>query len=75
MRREIKHLLDDEAALQRRADRLRGELEDIEAAFVELHRDARRVDHLSQLGDLVSVYFQQVNRDSLARFRAITRHF
>lgn len=32
VRREIKHLLDDEAALQRRADRLRGELEDIEAA-------------------------------------------
>lgn len=32
VRREIKHLLDDEAALQRRAERLRGELEDIEAA-------------------------------------------
>ncbi|MBE2271117.1 MAG: DNA repair protein RecN, partial [Anaerolinea sp.] len=60
VRREIKHLLEDEAALQRRADRLRGELEDIEAAALVPGEDE----------DLKAERVRLSNSESLAKWSA-----
>ena len=60
VRTEIKHLLEDEAALQRRADRLRKEIEDIEAAELrpgeddELRTERNRLANSEQLANLTS---------------------
>jgi len=60
VRAEIKHLLDDEAALKRRADRLRSEIEDIEAAELipgeddELRAERNRLANSEQLATLTT---------------------
>ncbi len=60
VRSEIKHLLDDEAALKRRADRLRSEIEDIEAGELipgeddELRAERNRLANSEQLANLTT---------------------
>ncbi|MFN8531501.1 MAG: DNA repair protein RecN [Anaerolineae bacterium] len=60
IRREIAHLLEDEAALKRRADRLRGDVEDIdEAALIpgedeDLKNERNRLANSEQLARLTN---------------------
>lgn len=60
VRGEIKHLLEDEAAIQRRADRLRREVEEIEAAELrtgeedELRAERNRLANSEQLANLTA---------------------
>ncbi len=70
-RREIKHLLDDEAALQRRADRLRGELEDIESAALtpgedeELKAERVRLSNSESLAKWTAESLELINGDDV----------
>ena len=72
VRREIQHLLDDEAALQRRADRLRGELEDIEAAALvpgedeELRTERVRLSNSEGLAKWTAESLELLNGDDTA---------
>ncbi|MFN8563595.1 MAG: DNA repair protein RecN [Anaerolineae bacterium] len=58
VRREIRHLLEDEAAIQRRAERLRREIEEIDAAELrdgeedELRTERNRLANSEQLANL-----------------------
>ncbi len=58
VRREIRHLLEDEAAIQRRAERLRREIEEIDAAELrdgeedELRAERNRLANSEQLANL-----------------------
>lgn len=60
VRREIKHLLEDEAALQRRAEQLRHEVEEIEAAELvpgeeeDLRAERQRMANSEQLATLTA---------------------
>jgi DNA repair protein RecN (Recombination protein N) len=60
VRGEIKHLLDDEAALKRRAEQLRREVEEIEAADIqaneddELRAERKRLANSEQLATLTT---------------------
>lgn len=51
IRREIKHLQEDKEALQRRADRLRYEVDEIEAAKLDADEEDTIINELSRLGN------------------------
>jgi DNA repair protein RecN (Recombination protein N) len=72
VRQEIRKLVEDEAALQRRADRLRSDIEDIEAARLqpgeedELRAERTRLANSEQLATLTSEAFMALMGDDSA---------